>query len=85
MDSKPLPSVQQLPEELFKCGSQSIAYKNTVIKKIEPLPEIGKISLSVNEFLNSIKTETDNDHDYVSNVNITVTNCHLFYCNFHTN
>ncbi|XP_026729334.1 zinc finger protein 626-like [Trichoplusia ni] len=63
LDSKPLPPVQQLPAELFKDGSQSIAYNNTVIKKIEPV-HTDKTSLSVNEFLNSIKTESDNDHDY---------------------
>ena len=70
-DCKPLvPGMEIFYEKLFKKGHSSLSYNNTIIKKIEQSSENeetqNKKSLSVGEFLNSIKTESDNDCDYVS-------------------
>lgn len=70
-DCKPLlPKKETFSEKLFQEGLDSISYNNTIITKIEHSSENDdskkKKALSVGEFLNSIKTESDNDCDYVS-------------------
>lgn len=70
-DCKPLvPSMETFSEKLFKEGLDSLSYNDTIIKKIEHSrgnEDTKKYkALSVGEFLNSIKTESDNDCDYVS-------------------
>ncbi|KAJ8732116.1 hypothetical protein PYW08_014846 [Mythimna loreyi] len=68
-DCKPLlPSKENFSDKLFKEGFDCLSYNNTVIKKIEHSEcensNKKKKALSVGEFLNSIKTESDNDCDY---------------------
>ncbi|XP_021200966.3 zinc finger protein 595 isoform X1 [Helicoverpa armigera] len=61
-DCKPImPSMETLSNKLFKEGVDCLSYNNTTIKKVE---DKKTKSLSVGEFLNSIKTECDNDCDY---------------------
>ncbi|KAF9414957.1 hypothetical protein HW555_007224 [Spodoptera exigua] len=67
-DFKPiLPAIDNFYQKLIENGTNTLSYNDTLIKKIEfPIESCKENiqSLSVGEFLNSIKNESDNDCDY---------------------
>ncbi|XP_035458149.2 zinc finger protein 510-like [Spodoptera frugiperda] len=66
-DFKPiLPAMDNFYQKLVETGTNTLSYNDTLIKKIEnPIEGYNENNtLSVGEFLNSIKNESDNDCDY---------------------
>ncbi|XP_075971115.1 uncharacterized protein LOC142973349 isoform X2 [Anticarsia gemmatalis] len=64
-DCKPvIPTLDNYSEVLFKDSINTLEYNDTTIKKIkEDKEDCSKTQITVNEFLNSVKMESDDDCD----------------------
>lgn len=61
--------LQHVTKQFFQSCEKSLNYNSTIIKRLQSPDRNDKKTLSVKEFLESIKRDPDNEYDIVSRIN----------------